>query len=140
MIDVKLEEELGLEYDLVETVMSSLRTHQVDYCFNKKSFDAILRLAKEQGISLVYKVVNDRYGNLDYVEFIPAKFYKIVNKKKSYVDGAYQYSRDKLPMNWQYDRSKYLEKKKTTIPVSAQKHPRKTIDYLAKAQGKDYLF
>ena len=47
MIDTKLEEDLGLEYDLVETVMSSLRTNQVDYCFNTKSFNAILRLSKE---------------------------------------------------------------------------------------------
>ena len=140
MIDVMLEEELGLEYDLVETVMSSLRTHQVDYCFNKKSFDAILRLAKEQGINLVYKIVNDRFGNLDYVEFIPAKFYKIVNQKKSYIDGTYQYSRDNLPVNWKYDRSKYLEKKKSTIPTCMQKGPKKTIDYLAKEQGKEYLF
>ena len=135
MIDVKLEEELGLEYDLIETVMSSLRTNQVDYCFNQKSFNAILRLAKEQGINLVYKLVEDKYGKLDYVEFIPTNFYKITTSgKRKYIDGIYQYSHNELPLDWKYEHRRYSEKPKES------KTKRKTIDYLAKAQGKDYLF
>lgn len=135
MINTKLEEDLGLEYDLVETVMSSLRTNQVDYCFNIKSFNAILNLAKEQGINLVYKMVEDRYGQLDYVEFIPTNFYmKTASGKRKYIDGIYQYSHTELPVNWKYEHKKYSNKPKET------KTKRKTIDYLAKSQGKDYLF
>lgn len=138
MIDVKLEEELGLEYDLVETVMSSLRTNQVDYCFNTKSFNTILKLAKEHGINLVYKIIEDRYGQLDYVEFIPTNFYKVTTSgKRKYIDGIYQYSHTELPLGWKYEHRKYSEKQKEP---KTTKTKRKTIDYLAKAQGKDYLF
>lgn len=134
-LNEKLEEDLGLEYDLVETVMTSLRNNQVDYCFNVKSFNAILKLAKEQSINLVYKIFNDRFGNLDYVEFIPTNFYtKNKYGEKRYIDGIYQYSHDGLPDNWEYERKKYFNSK------SKKTKSRKTIDYLAKKQGKDYLF
>lgn len=135
MIDAKLEEDLGLEYDLVETVMSSLRTNQVDYCFNTKSFNAILRLSKEQGINLVYKKIENRFGQLDYVEFIPTNFYTVTTSgKRKYIDGIYQYSHTELPIGWKYEHRKYSNKPKEP------KTKRKTINYLAKAQGKDYLF
>lgn len=137
MIDTKLEEDLGLEYDLVETVMSSLRTNQVDYCFNTKSFNAILRLSKEQGINLVYKKIENRFGQLDYVEFIPTNFYTITaSGKRKYIDGIYQYSHTELPNGWKYEHRKYSDKPKE--PKTKKRG--KGIDYLAKAQGKDYLF
>ena len=82
-----IEEEL--EEDLVHTVIDSLRNHHTDYCFSNKDFKSILSLAKEAGISLIYKVFYNRYDKLDYVEFIPANFYVSINGVKTYIDKVY---------------------------------------------------
>ena len=76
-----IEEEL--EEDLVHTVIDSLHNHHIDYCFSKKDLNSVLSLAKETGISLIYKIFNDKYGQLDYVEFIPAHFYVNLNGEKN---------------------------------------------------------
>lgn len=134
-----IEEEL--EEDLVHTVIDSLRNHHIDYCFSNKDFNSILSLAKEAGISLIYKIFNDKYGQLDYVEFIPAHFYVSINGEKRYLNKAYQFELDKVPSNWKYDKKRReVVNTKSEIPKNAQKGKRKTIDYLAMAQGKEYLF
>ena len=127
--------EEGLEEDLVHTVIDSLRNHHTDYCFSNKDFKSILSLAKEAGIGLIYKVFYDRYDKLDYVEFIPANFYVSVNGVKTYIDKVYQFEASEVPENWKYDK----ERKEKSTEKSC-KNTRKTIDYLAMAQGKEYLF
>lgn len=134
-----IEEEL--EEDLVHTVIDSLHNHHIDYCFSKKDLNSVLSLAKETGISLIYKIFNDKYGQLDYVEFIPAHFYVNLNGEKKYINKAYQFEFDKVPSNWKYDKKRReVVNKKSEIPQNMQKGKRKTIDYLAMAQGKEYLF
>lgn len=134
-----IEEEL--EEDLVHTVIDSLHNHHIDYCFSKKDLNSVLSLAKETGISLIYKIFNDKYGQLDYVEFIPAHFYVKLNGEKKYINKAYQFEFDKVPSNWKYDKKRReVVNKKTEIPKNIQKGKRETIDYLAMAQGKEYLF
>ena len=128
-----IEEEL--EEDLVHTVIDSLRNHHTDYCFSNNDFKSILSLAKEAGISLIYKVFYDRYDKLDYVEFIPANFYVSINGVKTYIDKVYQFEASEVPENWKYDKER---KEKSTD--KSYKKTRKTIDYLAMAQGKEYLF
>lgn len=128
-----IEEEL--EEDLVHTVIDSLRNHHTDYCFSNKDFNSILSLAKEAGISLIYKIFKDRYDKLDYVEFIPAHFYVSVNGKKIYINKSYQFEASEVPENWKYDK-----KKKENGTGKSYKKTKKTIDYLAMAQGKEYLF
>ena len=128
-----IEEEL--EEDLVHTVIDSLRNHHTDYCFSNKDFKSILSLAKEAGIGLIYKVFYDRYDKLDYVEFIPANFYVSVNGVKTYIDKVYQVEASEVPENLKYDKER---KEKST--EKSRKKTRKTIDYLAMAQGKEYLF
>ena len=128
-----IEEEL--EEDLVHTVIDSLRNHHTDYCFSNKDFKSILSLAKEAGIGLIYKVFYDRYDKLDYVEFIPANFYVNISGVKTYIDKVYQFEASEVPENWKYDK----ERKENGTGKSYKKK-RKTIDYLAMAQGKEYLF
>ena len=133
-ININLIEE-ELEEDLVHTVIDSLRNHHTDYCFSNKDFKSILSLAKEAGISLIYKVFYARYDKLDYVDFIPAHFYVSVNGVKTYIDKIYQFEASEVPENWKYDKER---KEKST--EKSRKKTRKTIDYLAMAQGKEYLF
>ena len=128
-----IEEEL--EEDLVHTVIDSLRNHHTDYCFSNKDFKSILSLAKEAGIGLIYKVFYDRYDKLDYVEFIPANSYVSINGVKTYIYKFYQFEASEVPVYWKYDKEK---KEKGT--GKSYKKTRKTIDYLAMAQGKEYLF
>ena len=58
-----------------------------------------------------------------------------INGAKTYIDKVYQFEASKIPKNWKYDKER---KEKGT--GKSYKKTRKTIDYLAMAQGKEYLF
>ena len=138
----ELEDE-EVEFDLVHYVLDSLKKHSVDYCFTKKDFDKILQIAKKEDINLVYKIFKDNNNSLEYVRFTPVYFFKKVNGKKIYLNTVNQFEENNIPNGISYclrkrKSSKY--KKDDKIPENAQTKKRPTVDFLAKAQGKDYLF
>lgn len=142
-VELSEEELFELNYNLVDVVLASLKVHQPDYCFSMGVFKTVLNLAKENKINLVYKIVNDKQGNLDYVEFRPTHFYKFINGEKVYIEGNYQFPENNLPIGWKHTAKKPKDNARVcTIPENMikKKGKRKTIDYLAKAQGKEYLF
>ncbi len=67
--------------DIYELVIESLKNNYRDYVFSAKDKDIILEICKREGISLIYSIHNDRYGDIDYVEFIPVTFLKTPSRK-----------------------------------------------------------
>ena len=115
-VELSEEELFELNYNLVDVVLASLKVHQPDYCFSMGVFKTVLNLAKENKINLVYKIVNDKQGNLDYVEFRPTYFYKFINGEKVYIEGNYQF-----PENMIKNRGK------GRLLITLQKHKVKNI-------------
>lgn len=64
-----------------DLVIYSLKNNYRDYVFSNKDKQIVLEMCQREQISLIYKENFDRYGDLDYVEFIPVKFLKGSSKK-----------------------------------------------------------
>jgi hypothetical protein len=77
-----------VEYDnIVTLVINSLKSKQVDYCFNKKDMNNIVAEAKKLELSLYYKEYFDKYGDLDYYEVVPAQYSILNNDKDVWLKG-----------------------------------------------------
>lgn len=83
-----LEEEYEVEYDdIVTSVINSLKSHAVDYCYTRKDMQAIFNEAKRQNLSMYYQEYLEKDGSLDYFKIVPARFYTYNNKETILLSG-----------------------------------------------------
>lgn len=76
------EEEYEVEYDdIVTSVINSLKSHAVDYCYTRKDMQAIFNEAKKQNLSMFYQEYLEKDGSLDYFKIVPARFYTYTNNE-----------------------------------------------------------
>lgn len=82
------EEEYEVEYDdIVTSVINSLKSHAVDYCYTRKDMQAIFNEAKRQNLSMYYQEYLEKDGSLDYFKIVPARFYTYNNKEMVLLSG-----------------------------------------------------
>ena len=82
------EEEYEVEYDdIVTSVINSLKSHAVDYCYTRKDMQAIFNEAKRLNLSMYYQEHLEKNGSLDYFEIVPARFYTYNNKETVLLSG-----------------------------------------------------
>lgn len=82
------EEEYEVEYDdIVTSVINSLKSHAVDYCYTRKDMQAIFNEAKRLNLSMYYQEYLEKNGSLDYFEIVPARFYTYNNKETVLLSG-----------------------------------------------------
>jgi len=84
----ELEEEYEVEYDdIVTSVINSLKSHAVDYCYTRKDMQAIFNEAKNQNLSMYYQEYLEKDGGLDYFKIVPASFYAYNDDKRVLLKG-----------------------------------------------------
>ena len=95
------EEEYEVEYDdIVTSVINSLKSHAVDYCYTRKDMQAIFNEAKKQNLSMYYQEYLEKDGSLDYFKVVPARFY-IYNNKETVLLSGQCYKVQDIPIELQ---------------------------------------
>ena len=61
-------------------IVNSIKENCTDYCYSEAMLQAVIKLAKNQKVSLIYKKVLDKYGDLDYIILMQGHFYDTLAK------------------------------------------------------------
>ena len=79
------------QYNIVNSVINSIKQNESDYCYNQRDFQTILSMSKNINISFCYKVINDEEGEFDYCKFLPVQYYVKNNNVDTKVYRQYNY-------------------------------------------------
>ena len=64
-----------VDIDFFEEIYSSLVRRKRDFVFSRTQLNKIIKMCKENNVSMLYDIVLDKTDSVDYIELIPVSFY-----------------------------------------------------------------